>query len=50
MASMVSPRRTGDWPAEPTPGVEGTCVSQSPWLRPAAAHRLWESLLDGHAR
>jgi hypothetical protein len=30
--------------------VEGACVSESPWLRPAAAHWLWESLLDGHAR
>ncbi|WP_327102322.1 hypothetical protein [Nonomuraea glycinis] len=30
--------------------AEGACVRESPWLRAAAAHRLWESLLDGHAR
>jgi hypothetical protein len=30
--------------------AESTCVSESPWQRPAEALRLWESLLDGHAR
>jgi hypothetical protein len=29
---------------------EGIRVSESPWLRAAAAHRLWESMLDGDAR
>jgi hypothetical protein len=30
--------------------AEGVRVSESPWLRAAAAHRLWESMLDGDAR
>lgn len=42
-AGLVHIRRT-------VRSAEGTCVSESPWLRAAAAHRLWESLLDGHAR
>ncbi|WP_327103720.1 hypothetical protein [Nonomuraea glycinis] len=29
--------------------LDGNDVSESPWLRPAEAARLWESLLDGFA-